>query len=251
MGGAFFYTLPAMFKFFRRHKTVVMVSLALCVVGLLLFGVGGSSFMASPQDVIARVNGKKITMQDFDRVYRVMQRQQEKEPNSSQQQQMTGQALNEVIRQQVLSAEAKRYGFGVTDDELRIQLAGIPAFQREGHFDPATYEGVVRRMFGMSPNEFEKNHKKDLVVRKLNLLVASAVQLSDDEVALYKDAILAQEKDPKAKKELESDPAKLRDRIRDHQINLVFADWLNRLNSELKVSIVSDTFRQRLGNTAK
>lgn len=240
-----------MFKFFRRHNTVVMISLAACTLGLLLFGIGGSSMMSSPQDVIARVNGRKITQLDFDRIYQVMQRQQEKEPTSAQQQQLTGQAFNEVIRQQVLSDEAKRYGFDVTDDELRIQLAAIPAFQKDGHFDPATYEGVVRRMFGMSPHEFEKSHKKDLIVRKLNLLVASSVQLSDAEFNLYKDAILAQEKDAKARKELESDPVKLRDRIRDHQINLVFNDWLNRLNAQLKVSIVSDTFRQRLGSPAK
>ncbi len=240
-----------MFKFFRRHRTVVMIALAFCIMGLLLFGVGGSSFMASPQDTIVKVNGRKITMQEFDRVYRAMIRQQQGDPTANQQQQMTGQALNEIIRQQVLSDESKRYGLRVTDDELRLQLASIPAFQREGHFDPATYDQVVRRTFGISANEFEKSHTKDLAVRKLNLLIASSIHISDPEVQLYRDSILAGEKDPKVKKELESDPEKLREKIRERQVNIVFSDWLNRLNSDLKVSIVSDQFRQRLGQPAK
>ena len=239
-----------MFKFFRRHRTVVMVALALCVTGLIIFGVGGSSFMASPQDIAVKVNGHKITMMEFDRVYRAMVRQQQSDPSATQQQQFTGQALNEIIRQQVLAEEAKRYGLRVTDDELRLQLASIPAFQRDGHFDPATYEQVVRRTFGIAPAEFEQSHTKDLAVRKLNLLIASAIQITDAEVQLYRDAALASEKDPKAKKDLEGNPEKLRERIREHQVNIVFSDWLNRLNSELKVTNIGEPIRQRLGNPA-
>lgn len=237
-----------MFKFFRRHRTVVLVALAACVAGLVLFGAGGSSFVASPQDVVVRVNNKKLTSDQFERIYRAMLRQQQ-DTSPQAQQQLMGQALNELIRQEVLSTEAKRYGIAVTDDELRQQLASIPAFQREGRFDEATYREVVRRMFGTGPNEFEKNHKKDLLVRKLNLLIATAVQVSDAEVELYREAVLAEEKDAKVRKELEGQGEKLRDRVRERQINLVFADWLTKLNSELRV-VPSEEFRQRLAGPA-
>jgi len=240
-----------MFQFFRRHRTVVLISLTLCILGLLVFGAGGSSMMESPQDVIVKVNGRKITLQEFDRVYRAMLRQQQAEPTAPQQQQLAGQALNEIIRQQVLSEESKRYGLRVTDDELRLQLASIPAFQREGQFDPATYDQVVRRTFAVTPNEFEKSHTKDLAVRKLNLLIASAIQISDPEVQLYREAALAGEKDPKVRKELENDREKLRERIRERQVNIAFSDWLTRLNADLKVTMVSESFRQRLGQPAK
>jgi hypothetical protein len=235
-----------MFKFFRRHRTIVLIALVACVAGLILFGAGGSSFMASPRDTIVKVNGKNLKSDQFERIHMAMLRQQQ-DTSPAAQQQLMGQALNELIRQEVLSEEAKRYGITVTDEELRLQLASIPAFQREGRFDPATYEQMVRRMFGSPPHEFEKNHRKDLAVRKLNLLIASSVQVSDAEAKLQEAVVLDAEKDPKARKELVAEKAKLRERIRDRQINLVFGDWLNRLNSELKVSIVSDQFRRRLG----
>src|SRR5262245_22091292 len=111
-----------MFKFFRRHRTVVMVALAACVGGLILFGVGGSSFMASPQDTVVKVNGKKLTGEQFERVFRAISRNQtDTSPKS--QQQLMGQALNELIRQEVLYDQSQRYGMVVTDDELRMQLA--------------------------------------------------------------------------------------------------------------------------------
>lgn len=234
-----------MFKFFRQHRTLVMVSLALCILGLVLFGIGGSSFMASPQDAVVRVNGEKLTSAQFERVYRAMLRQKvDATPNE--QREMMGQALNELIRQEVLSNEAERYGIEVTDEELRRQLAAIPAFQVEGQFDPAVYTQVVRRLFGVGPDEFEKSHRKDLAARKLNLLIAAGVQVSEAEAQLHRDEVLAAEKDAKTRVMISTNTAELRDRVRERQVNLVFSDWLNRLNSELKVTIVSDQFRQRL-----
>jgi hypothetical protein len=238
-----------MFQFFRRHRTLVMIALAACVAGLVLFGAGGSSFMASPRDTIVKVNGKELKGEQFERVYQAMSRQQP-DASPAAQQQLMGQALNEMIRQEVLSDEAKRYGITVTDEELRLNLASIPAFQRDGRFDPATYEQVVRRMFGAPPHEFEKNHRKDLAVRKLNLLIATSVHVSDAEAKLHESATLEAEKDPKVRKELEKEKGKLRDRIRERQTNLVFGDWLNKLNSDLKVTIVSEEFRRRLGAPA-
>ncbi|MBV9079647.1 MAG: SurA N-terminal domain-containing protein [Elusimicrobia bacterium] len=238
-----------MFKFFRRHRTVVMISLVFCTLGLLLFGIGGTSFMQSPRDAVAKVNGNKITGEQFERVYRVMS-QQKPDASAKERQQMLGQAFNELIRQEVLSNEAERYGISVSDEELMYQLAAVPAFQRDSHFDEGTYRQIVQRVFGQTPADFEKDHRKDVAVRKLNLLIASAVQVSDAEINVEKDSFLSAEKDPKAREKLQSDPKGLRDAIRDKQINLVFADWLNRLNSQLKVTIVSDAFRQRLNGGA-
>lgn len=234
-----------MFQFFRRHRTLVLIALVFCIVGLILFGAGGTSFTKSSQDVVVRVNDKKITAEQYDRTYRAMTRQTT-DTSPAAQQQLMGQALNEIIRQEVMSEEAERYGLTVTDQELQLQLATIPAFQRDGKFDMATYVQVVRRMFGTAPSEFEKTHRKDLLVRKLNLLIASAIQTSDAEVDLQKAAILAQEKDPKIKAELEKEAGKMRDRVRERQVNLTFNDWLTRLNSDLKVTIVSEDFRKRL-----
>ncbi len=113
------------------------------------------------------------------------------------------------------------------------------------------YEQGIRRMFGMAPADFEASHRKDLEARKLNLLIASAVHVPDSEVDWETDKLLSDEKDPKERAKLASDPEKVRERLREKQINLVFADWLTRVNADLKVTPVSEAFRQRLAGTAK
>jgi parvulin-like peptidyl-prolyl isomerase len=234
-----------MFKSFRRHRTVVMVFMAACIAGLLLFGIGGTSLLSSPQDVIVKVNGKKVTQMQFDRIYHQITRQRtETDPKDNQR--LLGQALNELIRQEVFYQEAKKYGIEVTDQEMQYQLASIPAFQREGQFDPQTYVRVVSQAFGTTPNEFEKDHKKDVAARKLNQLIASAVQISDRVQSLQLEAMIQNEEDPKRKKELKEKPEEFIQELRNREMNLVYSDWLNQLNSGLKVNIVSDRFQKML-----
>src|SRR5690242_12851391 len=98
-----------MFKFLRRHRAFVMVFMAACIAGLLLFGIGGSSLMSSPQDTILKVNGQKVTQVQFDRLYNQLSRQQNV-VTAEQRQQLFGQALNEIIRQEVFYQQSKRYG---------------------------------------------------------------------------------------------------------------------------------------------
>lgn len=238
-----------MFKFFRRHRTVVMVSLALCVGGLVLFGVGGTSLMSSPQDTIVKVNGESITQMEFDRLYNQLVRQHS-DGTPTQRQQMMGQALNELIRQKVFAQEAKRYGIHVTDQELQLQLAAIPAFQKDGHFDPQTYVQVVSQSVGTTVPDFEKMHKKDMAGRKLNQLVATAIHVPDSVVTAELNQRLQVEKDPKKRKELRENPELLRQELEERQINMVFSDWLNQLNSSLKVNIVSDRFQKLMNAPA-
>jgi hypothetical protein len=223
--------------------------MAACIAGLILFGIGGTSVMTSSQDTIAKVNGAKISAKQFDRVYNQMARQKP-EATPQERQQILSQALNEVIREEVFSQEADKYGITVTDHELQIQLASIPAFQKEGKFDPQTYVQVVAQMFGTSPTEFEKNHKKDVAARKLNQLIAFSIHIPDSDLTSALDQRLKSEKDPKKLKEMKQNPEAVKNELRDKQINLVFSDWLNQLNSNLKVNITSERFKKRLSGAS-
>ncbi len=237
-----------MFRFFRKHRSVVMVFMAACIGGLILFGVGGSSFVSTSHDTIFKVNGVKVPQAQYDRTYNQLVRQREAANlPTDQRNQLQSQALNEVIRQEVFAQEAQKYGIEITDQELQMQLMSIPAFQKDGHFDPATYVRVVAQTFSMAPRDFEKEHKKDMAGRQLNSLIATAVNISDEQLTASMDAAVKAEMDPKKRKELQADPEKIRQQIWEKEANFVFGDWLNQLNSTLKVNIVSDAFRKRLG----
>jgi hypothetical protein len=228
-----------------------MTAMAICITLLLLFGIGGTSFMTSPLDAVIKVNGHKITEADFDRVYNQVARSHtDTAPGGSQRQQLTSQALNEIIRQEVFFQEAQKFHIRVSDQQLQMQLASYPAFQKDGKFDINTYARMVTQVMSMSPREFEKNQKKDIAGRELNQLVADSVHISDADLQLEIANRLATEKDPAKRKELKDNPEKVRAEMRDKELNLVFNDWLTQLNAALKVNIVSDAFKQRMGTPA-
>lgn len=240
-----------MFRFFRKHRSVVMVFLAACIVGLLLFGIGGNSMVASPQDTILRINGEKVPQINYDRLYNQLMRQHPGSTTPEQRQQIQGQAFQELIRQEVFYQESKKFGIEVTDQILQMQLASIPAFQKDGKFDAGTYVRVLSQAFNMAPRDFEKTQKKDIAARQLNALIATSVHITDAQLNDDLAARLKSETDAKIRKELQSNPEKLRQELLEKEINLVFGDWLNQLNSTLKISFVSDQFRKRMGQPAQ
>ncbi len=237
-----------MFRFFRRHHTFVMTAMAVCIVLLILFGIGGSSFMTSPFDTVIKINGQKISEADFDQTYNQVARSRQSNGSAPPpQQQIMSQALNELIRQEVFFQEAKKFNIHISDQQLQMQLASYPAFQKDGKFDLSKYAQMVVQVMGMPVRDFEKNQKKDIAGREINQLVADSVHISDEDLQLEVSNRLATEKDGAKRKELIADPEKVRNEMRDKELNLVFNDWLTQLNAALKVNIVSDAFRQRMG----
>src|ERR1044071_4050190 len=167
-----------MFKFFRKHRTVVFVALAFIIVVLPFFGVGTSFLVSSPQDVVVKINGEKVPRGQFDRLLDQLSRQHP-DLTPEQKQQARSQALNELIRMTVYDQEAKKFGIEVPDQELRFQLENTPAFQKEGKFDPSTYVRTLAQIGNVHPDEFEKMRKKDIAAAKLNQLISSSVHISD------------------------------------------------------------------------
>jgi len=234
-----------MFRFLRKHKKIVLVSLTVIAVALPFFGIGTNYLMSSPHDVVLKVNGEKVMQSEFDRVYNQMLRQKG-EVKGDEKKQLQNQALSELIRLIVFDQEAKKFGLHISDQELQLQLASIPAFQKEGHFDPQTYVQTIGQTLGTTPAEFEKIRKKEMAASKLNQLIASTVHISDSQLNEALPGRIALETDKKKKKELQENKEILRTEMRNKEANLVFADWLNQMNSSLRVDIVSNRFRRTL-----
>lgn len=132
-----------------------------------------------------------------------------------------------------------------------MELASVPAFQKDKRFDPQTYVQVVSQAFGMRTQDFEKKQKRDIEARRVNQLIAFSIHMTDMELEKQQAAIFAAEKDKATLKKWKEDPESLRKDLLAKERNLVFQDWLNQLNSTLKVQIVSDAFRRRLNGGAQ
>jgi hypothetical protein len=233
-----------MFKFLRKHHTFVFVSLALVIIALPFFGIGGMTFF-SPQDGVAKVNGQKITQRGYDQIYHNLLRQKD-DITAEQKKQLGMEALQELIREEVMYQEAMKYGIRVPDQEIQLQLINAPAFQKDGRFDIRTYGQTLAQVFRMTPEEFEEMRRKESAAVKLNQLILGAVHVSDDVVQSGLANRISIETDAKKKKELKDNPEIFRNELRQREMSKVFTDWLGQINRNLKVEIISNSLKAQL-----
>jgi peptidyl-prolyl cis-trans isomerase D len=162
-----------MFDFIRNHKRwMQFVLLLLIVPSFMFFGVEGySSFMSSEPD-IAEVDGKPITLGEFNNARRDQLEQYRQmlgsqfDPAAIDTPVFRQDLLNTLIDQRVLGAAAARGRYSVSDDALRNTIAAIPAVQVNGQFSPERYRQVLASQ-GLTPNDFELGLRRDLVLRQV------------------------------------------------------------------------------------
>lgn len=81
-----------------------------------------------------------------------------------------------------LSKAARRARIRVSDREVIEHLAQWPLFQRDGRFDPRTYQVVIRYSLGTTPRAFEEEIRGQLAIRKLLDRAASNLTVTEEEL---------------------------------------------------------------------
>lgn len=123
----------------RQQSLVLILVIALALFAFILSGLfdGSASFSDKSSNVVATINGKDITRQDFMQKVEAVQRQLGNRGTSTQ-------AMNRVweqeVRQAVMQTQFDALGFTVEKDQMRdllkTNLANNPDFQNEaGLFD--------------------------------------------------------------------------------------------------------------------
>jgi peptidyl-prolyl cis-trans isomerase D len=94
------------------------------------------------------------------------------------------QALNSLIEDKLMLAQADALDIVVTDSELQESILAIEAFHRDGQFDMEQY----RRLLGLNsltPEMFEQAQREQLKKQKLRDMVLSTVSVSDLEAESF------------------------------------------------------------------
>jgi peptidyl-prolyl cis-trans isomerase D len=97
---------------------------------------------------------------------------------------MKKQVLDQLINERVLLDANKDLGISVTDERIKREILSVPAFQKDGKFDPDTYKMLLQAQ-NMSPRSFEERVREDLAVRELPQQIGSAVLVTDAELDAY------------------------------------------------------------------
>ncbi|HXT21376.1 MAG TPA: SurA N-terminal domain-containing protein, partial [Thermoanaerobaculia bacterium] len=153
------------------------------------FGRGSRVGGKGATDAAATVGGQPITRQEFERERQNLEdrvRQQlgqQYSPELVEQLQLPMQALNRLVTNRILLAEADKMGFEVSDRELRRYILNLPLFQDEqGNFvGTQRYQQLVRRV-GYTPESFEKAIRESMLLERVKGALEGSVVVTDKDV---------------------------------------------------------------------
>jgi peptidyl-prolyl cis-trans isomerase D len=191
-----------MLKVFRENlKYLSWILWAVIAVFVLFVFVDFGSVvpgLGNPKSSAVTVGGQEVTYGEYQRAYRNLEEQfrqiygEQFTPEVSRQLGLDRQAIENLINQKVLIAEARRLGLSASDGELRELILTIPWLKDEqGRFIGGDgYERVVRELKFPSVEDFEATLRDEIVVKKLTQILSENVYLSDAEVEQsYRDQV--------------------------------------------------------------
>src|SRR6476619_645604 len=183
----------------RRHRGWLKWSLAIVVVSFVLLYI--PSFMrdgaqgASSNAVVADVEGREITAQQFRRVYQQQMQAYRQSYGANVDDKLLKQLgidqriVQQMIQEEASLAEAARIGIAASDAEVRERILALPAFQENGQFiGDQRYRQLLRMQTPpMRPDEFEDLFNDRATTEKLEAAITGWVTVAEgDVVAEYK-----------------------------------------------------------------
>ena len=161
-----------MFDFVHEKKRLVQIVLALIILPFAFWGVDSYNQSGNTAEVVATVNGAKISQQEFENALRQQQ---------DRLREMLGEKFDEamfdnpetkrsvmdnLVAQRLLLEHAKSIGLTVTDEQVAQVILSIEAFQSNGSFDKKLYEAALAGQ-RMSPLMFEVRLRNDLLGQQI------------------------------------------------------------------------------------
>jgi peptidyl-prolyl cis-trans isomerase D len=173
-------------------KKVVLSGLLLLICGAMVIafvpGIGSNDTFSKP-GVVAKVNGEDVTAEQVRETAREMAQQQAQQYGAQASMIMpflisqdTPRAAQQLIDKQALLTDAQRMGLKSSSQEVKDELqhgryAGI--FFPGGNFiGEAEYENMLQQ-HNLTPTTFEDSVGKEIVISKLQTLIAGGASVSD------------------------------------------------------------------------
>jgi peptidyl-prolyl cis-trans isomerase D len=169
-----------MFDSIRKHQRVLQFILLLLIFpAFVFFGVSGYDGFLSNDDSVAKVDGVKITRQEFDQsMSRQLDQMRQVLGNQVDARLLDSPAarkevLDGLIAQRVLQTESTARHLGVSDARLRTTILEIPGLKKpDGSFDRERYQTLLKAQ-GLNEAMFESQMRRDL---SLQILPEAATQ---------------------------------------------------------------------------
>ena len=178
-----------MYDFVYKNKRLMQFILALITLPFAFFGIDSYFRASNSADVVATVDGYKITQNEFAQALRERQDSLQRmsgnrlDPAMLDNSEARFAVVEGLIQQQLLVQRAQQLGFAVTDRQVQEIVNNIDAFKEDGKFSYSRYEGLLKSQ-GMSPLSFEQSMRKNIILDQVAQPFGAASFVSRAEAAL-------------------------------------------------------------------
>jgi peptidyl-prolyl cis-trans isomerase D len=173
-----------MLRYLRENSGnwIIKIFLGIIVVVFVFLGVG--SMNATRNNSVASVNDVPITVDEYQQAYQMLVEQMRNRFQDSLTEDLLKalnvrqQALNSLIEDKLLVAQADELKIVVTDEELEQSILNVEAFHKDGLFDMDRYKRLLG-LNAMTPEMFEQLQREQLRKQKLQDMIVGSVTVSD------------------------------------------------------------------------
>ena len=172
----------------KRLKLILWLVIAALALSMLIFFVPGTNMsgLFDAPGVVASVEGRKITSQDFSRLYRRVSDNYRSANNIDAEtlraMGLPNQVLGELINYEVMEVLAKRFGITLSGEELSRAVENNPNLQVDGKFIGIENYKSLLAMNGYTPAEFESSLRRSKLHDRVRDFVTSAIRVTDTEL---------------------------------------------------------------------
>lgn len=165
------------------------------VVGLIIivFALEGFVFNRAARGmsggaVAGAVNGEKISLGEFNRAvertsdyYKQIMGGASLSEEQIKMFRVREAAFQELVRSKLMVQSVEKEGLSPGDERIREEIKKIPAFSKEGRFDPILYKSVLEAN-QMSPYQFETMVRNDLALDEFRRSLQAGIRVTDPEL---------------------------------------------------------------------
>ena len=158
---------------FRKYAQTkaAQVILALVLVPFALFGIDSYLNQAGNNLSIAKVNGYKIALPEYNRAIENVRNRMTSEgkkidPAMFDSFEFKESVVDGLITKQLLNNDIKKSKFKITDQQLSQYIIGMPEFQKDGKFSQEIYDKVLQNN-QLTPKKFEESIRNDLLIQQV------------------------------------------------------------------------------------
>jgi len=177
-----------MISFFSKHKKPIFVITTVIFLAGIFVGLGGYFFSSSSLGAVALIGSKKVSYKYFlKRVNMILDRISESgtEINEGLREEVKREVFRNMIIEEMLSQEAKRYGILVSDFEVSAEVQNTPQFRDEKGFNPRVYYYTIMKEMGMTPSEYEQWRRKVRLASNFREFIYTTIKVTPAELASY------------------------------------------------------------------